>query len=140
MKPLLLALRYFKLPFQLNHLSSCHNFTDNPKFGNGRASIRFKERRQKLCLSIYAYIYIIFFRIAFLPVLYVIYMYTSFHVCIYMYLYMYIYILIYMYIYSLYIYSLLAQSVRASERNSVVMGSNPTQANFLQLLLKILQW
>ena len=140
MKPLLLALRYFKLPFQPNHLSSCYNFTDNPKFGNGRASIRFKELRWNLCLSIYAYIYIIFFCIAFLPVLYVIYMYTSFHVCIYMYLYMYIYILIYMYIYSLYIYSLLAQSVRASERNSVVMGSNPTQANFLQLLLKILQW
>ena len=29
-----------------------------------------------------------------------------------------------------YIY-LIAQSVRASERNSVVVGSNPTQANFL---------
>ena len=26
---------------------------------------------------------------------------------------------------------LIAQSVRASERNSVVVGSNPTQANFL---------
>ena len=36
-----------------------------------------------------------------------------------------------MYIYSLYIYSLLVQSVRACERNSVVVGSNPTQANFL---------
>ena len=28
-------------------------------------------------------------------------------------------------------YGLIAQSVRASERNSVVVGSNPTQANFL---------
>ena len=28
-------------------------------------------------------------------------------------------------------YSLMAQSVRASEPNSVVVGSNPTQANFL---------
>ena len=93
MKPLLLALRYFKLPFQPNHLSSCYNFTDNPKFGNGRASIRFKELRWNLCLSIYAYIYIIFFCIAFLPVLYVIYMCTSFHVCIYIYIYIYIYIL-----------------------------------------------
>ena len=35
---------------------------------------------------------------------------------------------------------LLAQSVRASERNWVVVGSSPTQANFLWLLLKILQW
>ena len=118
MKPLLLALRYFKLPFQLNHLSSCHNFTDNPKFGNGRASIRFKERRQKLCLSIYAYIYIIFFRIAFLPVLYVIYMYTSFHVCIYMYLYMYIYILIYMYIYIVCIY-IVCQLSRLERLNGI---------------------
>ena len=33
-----------------------------------------------------------------------------------------------------------AQSVRASERNSLVMGSNPTQANFLWLLQIILQW
>ena len=46
---------------------------------------------------------------------------------------MYIYILyIYMYIY-VYIcmFGLIAQSVRASEWNSVVVGSNPTQANFL---------
>ena len=28
-------------------------------------------------------------------------------------------------------YGLIAQSVRASERNSVVVGSSPTQANFL---------
>ena len=34
----------------------------------------------------------------------------------------------------------IAQSVRASERNSVVVGSNPTQASFLQLLLKIVPW
>ena len=33
---------------------------------------------------------------------------------------------------------MVAQSVRASERNSVVLGSNPTQADFLQLLLKII--
>ena len=35
---------------------------------------------------------------------------------------------------------LIAESLRASERNSVVLGSDPTQANFLKLLLKILQW
>ena len=34
----------------------------------------------------------------------------------------------------------MAQSVRTCEQNSVVVGSSPTQANFLQLLLKILQW
>ena len=34
----------------------------------------------------------------------------------------------------------LTESVRASERNSVVVGSNPTQASFLQLLQIILQW
>ena len=34
----------------------------------------------------------------------------------------------------------MAQLVRASEQNSVVMDSNPLQANFLYLLLKILQW
>ena len=39
-----------------------------------------------------------------------------------------------------YNYILYMQSVRAFERNSVVVGSNPNQANFLQLLLKILQW
>ena len=37
-------------------------------------------------------------------------------------------------------HGLIAQSVKASERNSVVVGSNPTLANFLWLLLKILQW
>ena len=37
-------------------------------------------------------------------------------------------------------YGLIVQSVRASERNSVVVGSNLTQANFLRLLLKIRQW
>ena len=37
-------------------------------------------------------------------------------------------------------HGLIAQSVRASERNSVVVGSNPTQVNFLWLLQRILQW
>ena len=37
-------------------------------------------------------------------------------------------------------HGLVAQLVTASERNSVLVGSNPTQANFLWLLLKILQW
>ena len=37
-------------------------------------------------------------------------------------------------------HGLIPQSVRVSERNSVIVGSNPTQANFLQLLLKIFQW
>ena len=37
-------------------------------------------------------------------------------------------------------HGLIAQSVRASEWNSMVVGSNPTQANFLQLLQRILQW
>ena len=32
---------------------------------------------------------------------------------------------------SVLIYAYIAQLVRASERNSVVVGSNPTQANFL---------
>ena len=31
----------------------------------------------------------------------------------------------------IYIFELERQSVRASERNSVIAGSNPTQANFL---------
>ena len=35
---------------------------------------------------------------------------------------------------------LIAQSVRASDQNSVVAGSSNTKANFLQLLLRILQW
>ena len=43
-----------------------------------------------------------------------------------------IYVITIIYIYiTIYIYDLIAQSVRASERNSVGMGSNPTQANFL---------
>ena len=37
-------------------------------------------------------------------------------------------------------HGLIAQAVRASERNPVAVGSNHTQANFLQLLLRILQW
>ena len=37
-------------------------------------------------------------------------------------------------------HGLIAQLVRASERNSVVVSSDPTQANFLQLLLKIFLW
>ena len=48
--------------------------------------------------------------------------------CRNIYIYMCIYIYIYIYIYT---HGLIAQSVRASERNSVVVGSNPTQANFL---------
>ena len=35
---------------------------------------------------------------------------------------------------------LIAESVRASELNSVLVSSNLTQANFLELLLRILQW
>ena len=38
------------------------------------------------------------------------------------------------------IYTLIAQSVRAFEQNSVVVGSNLTQANFLELFQIILQW
>ena len=37
-------------------------------------------------------------------------------------------------------HGLVARLVRVSERNSVVVDSKPTQANFLLLLLKILQW
>ena len=37
-------------------------------------------------------------------------------------------------------HGLMAQSVKASEWNSVVVGSNPTQVNFLQLLQRILRW
>ena len=48
--------------------------------------------------------------------------------CIY--IYMGVCVCVYIYIY-IYIVDLIAQSVRASERNSVVVGSNPTQANFL---------
>ena len=35
---------------------------------------------------------------------------------------------------------LITQSVRASEWNSVVVGSNLTQANFLKLFQRVLQW
>ena len=35
------------------------------------------------------------------------------------------------YIYASWTHGLIAQSVRASERNLAVVGSNPTQANFL---------
>ena len=37
-------------------------------------------------------------------------------------------------------HGLIAQLVRASERNSMVVGSNPTQTNFLELLQQIFQW
>ena len=37
-------------------------------------------------------------------------------------------------------HGLIAQSVRAFERNSVVVASNTTQANFLLLLWRICQW
>ena len=37
-------------------------------------------------------------------------------------------------------HGLIAQSVTLSERISVVAGSNPTQANILKLLQKIVQW
>ena len=37
-------------------------------------------------------------------------------------------------------HGLIVQSVRASEQNSVVLGLNPTQANSLYLLQRILQW
>ena len=47
-----------------------------------------------------------------------------------MYIYIYIYICIYIYIY---IYMYIAQSVRASERNSVVAGSNPSQSGQLSI-------
>ena len=37
-------------------------------------------------------------------------------------------------------HGLIAQLVRALEPNSLVVGSNPTQANFLQLLERIFRW
>ena len=52
-------------------------------------------------------------------------------ICIFIYIYMYVYIFIYN--------VLITQSALASERNSVVVCSNPTKTNFLELLLKILQ-
>ena len=89
------------------------------------------------------------------------------YIYIYMYIYIYVYIYIYIYTYIVniilsklsknynyynfvtlgftpYIYAswthgLIAQSVRASKRNSVVVGSNSTQANVLYLLQRILQ-
>ena len=36
-----------------------------------------------------------------------------------------------MYLYNIYIYIYITQSALASERNSVVVDSNPNQANFL---------
>ena len=42
-----------------------------------------------------------------------------------------VYIYIYMQFGSVLIYVYIAQLVRASERNSLVVGSNPTQASFL---------
>ena len=60
--------------------------------------------------------------------MYIIHIYNIYniYICIYIYIYM-----IYKYIYIYITHGLIAQSVRASERNSVVVGSNPTQANFL---------
>ena len=37
-------------------------------------------------------------------------------------------------------HDLIALSVRTFERNLVVVSSNPTPANFLKLLLKLIQW
>ena len=47
-----------------------------------------------------------------------------------------------MYVLHIYIIynDLITQLYLVSERNSVVVGSNPTQNNFLYLLLKIIQW
>ena len=55
--------------------------------------------------------------------------YICMYICIYIYIYIYIYVC----------NVLITQSTLASERNSVVVGSDPTQTKFLQLLLKILQ-
>ena len=49
-----------------------------------------------------------------------------------------LYIYIYIYIANS-THGLIAQSVRAPERTSVVVGSNPTVTNFLWLLLRIVQ-
>ena len=38
------------------------------------------------------------------------------------------------------LHDLVAQSVRVSKWNSEIISSNPTQANFLELLQRILQW
>ena len=67
-----------------------------------------------------------------------IYIYMCVCVCVCVYI-IYIFIYTYMYVY-IFIYNvLITQSALASERNSVVVCSNPTQTNFLELLLKILQ-
>ena len=39
----LLILWYFKLPFEIKKLDSCHASTENPEFGNGRVDGRFKH-------------------------------------------------------------------------------------------------
>ena len=62
------------------------------------------------------------------------------YICLYVYTYiLYIYLYIYMYVHIFIYIVLITQSALASERNSVVVCSNPTQTNFLELLLKILQ-
>ena len=58
-----------------------------------------------------------------------IYIYNIYNISIYMYIYRYTYIDIYMYIYSTYCYSI-----------SKKKFNQPTQANFLSLLQRILQW
>ena len=86
-----------------------------------------------------------------------IYKYLLGYIYIYIYIEIYIYTYIYrerykyvdicmIYMYDIYMlnaswtHGLIAQSVRAAECNSVVVGSNPTKANFLYLLRRILQW
>ena len=64
------------------------------------------------------------------------YVFIYMYICVYMYVCMYVFIyicIIYIYIY-IYIYTyngLIIQLPLTSERNSVVVDSNPTQANFL---------
>ena len=88
------------------------------------------------CMYIYLSIYCLFFVNMYLLL------------CIYIYI-IYIYIYIYNYIYIKINVTTdegndrqnwLWVSVRASELNSVIVGSNPTQINFLFLLQRILQW
>ena len=62
-----------------------------------------------------------------------VYIYIYIHIC-YIYICKYIYyICIYIYIYIYYIYNgvITLPAALVSERNSVVVGSNPTQTNFL---------
>ena len=40
----------------------------------------------------------------------------------------------------MYLSALIAQPALASEQNSVAVCSNPTRANFLFVVLKIIQW